>query len=82
MNSKALHSVKHFNDLIIIHIEFDSPKVEMIAVNPRRTVYERIADLGGTLGLYSQITGATILTVLHLIILIMKGFYSTCVGHE
>ena len=62
-------------DHIIVHVNFASAKVEMHVLDSRYSFYTKIANLGGTLGIAGQITGASILTMIHLLILIVKVFH-------
>ena len=57
----------------IVHVNFASSSVEMNKLDARYSVYTKIANLGGSLGLYVQITGASVLTMLHLVVLIAKA---------
>ena len=43
---------------------------------------DRIAKLGGTLGLCANITGGTILTMIHLLVLIIKVCFNCCFKHQ
>ena len=70
---KFKYATKLLADHIIVHINFASSSVEMNKLDARYSVYTKIANLGGSLGLYVQITGASILTMLHLVVLIAKA---------
>ena len=43
---------------------------------------DRIAKLGGTLGLCANITGGTILTMIHLLVLIIKVSFKCCFKYQ
>ena len=63
-------------DLIIVHINFDAPEVEIHELDVKYNIYDKIATFGGTIGLCEQITGASILTLIHLIVLIIKAIFN------
>lgn len=67
---------KNVGNLIILHIDFDAPEVEMNVMDLRYSLYDRIASLGGTIGLCEQITGASFLTIIHLIVLVTKAIFN------
>ena len=66
----------NFNDLIIVHVNFDAPEAELNVLDLRYSFYDKIASLGGTIGLAEQITGASFLTLVHLIVLIIKAIFN------
>ena len=59
-------------DHVVVHVSFASSEVKMNVLDARYTFYDKIAKLGGTLGLCAQLTGGTLLTIIHLIDLIVK----------
>ena len=69
-------------DHIVVHIDFASSKVETNVLDARWTFMDRIANLGGTLGLCANITGGTILTMIHLLVLIIKVCFNCCFKHQ
>ncbi len=60
------------------HIEIPTNEFSLICLSKdaRLSVYDQIAGLGGTFGLYTQITGASLLTLTHLLVLIIKSLYN------
>ena len=60
-------------DHIIVHVNFASPEVEWNILDARYSFYDQISNLGGTIGLCEQITGASLLTVIHLMVLLIKS---------
>ena len=73
---------KFLADHIVIHINFATSKVEMNILDARWTLMDRIAKLGGTLGLCAQITGGTFLTMIHLLVLIIKACFNCWFKHQ
>ena len=69
---------KNFNDLIIVHVNFDAPEAEVNILDLRYSFYDKLASLGGIIGLAEQITGASFLTLIHLIVLIIKAIFNYC----
>ena len=67
---------RRFADLIIVHLEYASPKVPTQILDARMSIYDCIAALGGTFGILTQLTGCSLITLIHLLILICKGIYN------
>ena len=67
---------KFADDHIVIHIKFPSAKIEETVLDARYTLYEKLALLGGELSLCEQMTGASILTFIHLVVLIFKASWN------
>ena len=67
---------KFVKDHIVVHIKFASTKIDVNELNARYTFYDRLAKLGGALGLCSQMTGASLLTTIHLLVLIIKATWN------
>ena len=64
---------KFLADHIIVHVNFASPEVEWNILDARYSFYDQVSNLGGTIGLCEQITGASLLTVIHLMVLLIKS---------
>ena len=73
---------KFLADHIVVHVNFATSKVEMNILDARWTLMDRIAKLGGTLGLCAQITGGTFLTMIHLLVLIIKACFNCWFKHQ
>ena len=73
IRAKKIRANSFLREHIVVHIDFASSKVEMNILDARWTFMDRIAKLGGTLGLCAQITGGTLLTMIHLFVLIIKA---------
>ena len=65
MNAKG----KYF-DFIIVHLRFLQPQIDIIS--PKYTVSDMIANFGGQFGLFEQVSGASFLGILNLIIILIK----------
>ena len=65
-----------FSDLIIVHLEYVSPEVPTKILDARMSLYDCIAALGGTFGIFTQLTGCSLITLLHLIVLFAKALYN------
>ena len=74
--SKEKRIMNRFRDLIVVTIKFTSPTVEMIEMDVKYSIYDKIAGIGGTLGMYTQITGGSIIALLHFFALFIKAIYS------
>ena len=74
--SKKRRANSFLREHIVVHIDFASSKVEMNVLDARWSFMDRIAKLGGTLGMCTQITGGTLLTIIHLLVLIIKACFN------
>ena len=72
-DKSKIEADKFLADHIIVHVKFASPEVEWNTLDARYTFYDQISNLGGTIGLCEQITGASLLTVIHLVVLWIKA---------
>ena len=61
---------KYIRDLIIVHLSFKQPEVTILSL--KYSVFDMIGNFGGQFGLFEQITGASFLGILNLIILLIK----------
>ena len=75
---KIKYAKEHLGDHIIVHLSFPFDHVTKNTLDARYSIYTMIANLGGTLGLYVQITGASILTIIHLLVLMVKALFGSC----
>ena len=82
IKSKIGSTGKRMAQMIIVHVSFASQKVEMNVVNTRYTLSDRLGNLGGTIGIGEQVTGASFLTLIHLVVLIFKAIFSWCFKYE
>ena len=62
-------------DHIIVHVNFASAKVEINELDARYSIYTKLSNLGGTIGLCEQLTGASFLTLIHLMVLTCKFIF-------
>ena len=61
---------KNFGDLIVVHLKFKKPEVNIIS--PKYTIFDMIGNFGGQFGLFEQVTGASFLGLINIVILIFK----------
>ena len=79
----ALEAMKHldkpgdiltkFKDLIIVHMRFLKPEIDVI--DSKYTVTDKFANVGGLYGIYGEITGCSFLALLHLLILSIRYIF-------
>ena len=60
--------------MIVIHLRFLNPEIHEITL--RYTVGDMIGNFGGQFGLFEQITGATFLGLVNLVLLLFKLLFS------
>ena len=65
-------------NMIIIKLQFKSPEVELTVLDSRSTVSDKIAKLGGTFGIWAQLTGCTLLVLINVFVIIMKVGFKVC----
>ncbi|TRY75168.1 hypothetical protein TCAL_14586 [Tigriopus californicus] len=66
---------KAFKDIIVIHLQFQSPKMVSTILDARATWIEKLAEFGGTFGLLTQITGLSILSLIQFLTLSGKTLW-------
>ena len=64
------YPLNKFESLIVVHLKFKAPEITVIS--PKYSVFDMIGNFGGQFGLFEQITGASFLGILNLIILLIK----------
>ena len=64
------YALDKYAGFIVVHLNFKEPKVMIIS--PKYSVFDMIGNFGGQFGLFEQITGASFLGILNLIILLIK----------
>ena len=72
---KFKHATRLLKDHILVHVSFAAPKVEFNVLDARYTFYDKLANLGGTIGISEQVTGASFLTLVHLVVLALKATF-------
>lgn len=76
-DSPGATATQRFGDVVVVHFEFVSPEYEVLVTDARVTWMEKMADLGGTLGLLTQFTGCSLLTLIQLLLLLAKALHHT-----
>ena len=91
LSDKALHNslfatqhdnkpediLNKFRDHIIIHIRFLKPQVD--SNDSKYTIIDKFTNFGGIFGIFSQLTGCSLLVLLNLMILLVKVTF--CPSH-
>ena len=64
---------RHFmNSTIIVKLHYKSSEVEMNKLDVRTTMTDKIANFGGTFGIWAELTGCSLLGMMNLIIISVK----------
>ena len=66
-------------NLIIVRLRYVSSEIEMTVLDSRATLSDKIAKLGGTFGIWVQLTGCTLLVLINVFLLAMKIGFKTCI---
>lgn len=82
MQSKKDGIGRRMKQMIIVHVSFASQRVEMNFMDTRYTLSDRLGNLGGTIGIGEQVTGASFLTLIHLVVLLFKAIFRWCSQYE
>ena len=57
---------------IIVRLTYESPEVEMNKLEVRTTTTDKIANFGGTFGIWAELTGCSLLGLINLLIISCK----------
>ena len=71
----SLKRAKLYENLIIIRLKFMPPK-EMNLIDVKYTMMDRIASFGGKFGIFTQLTGCSLLGLLSLMMVIWKFLFT------
>ena len=64
-----------YMDLIVVHLQFREPEINVIA--SRYSIFDMIGTFGGQLGILEKLTGASLLGMLNLILILFKLVFSS-----
>ena len=64
-------------NMIIVHLKYQSSKVDMTVIDTRYTLSDKIAKFGGTFGIWAELTGFSLLGIINVIIIIFKMLYKS-----
>ena len=64
--------------MIIVKLQYSAPQVEMTVLDARSSLSDKIAKLGGTFGIWVQLTGCTLLVLINLIVVMFKLGFKVC----
>ena len=73
-DNKPAEILTKFKDLIIVHLRFLKPKIDVLG--SKYTVTDKFANFGGIFGIFTQITGCSWLVFINLLILMTKLMFS------
>ena len=65
-------------NMIIVKVRFKSPFIDMTVLDSRTTLSDKIAKLGGTYGLWVQLTGCALLVLLNIALVAIKLGFRIC----
>ena len=61
-----------FNNTIIVRLRYKSSGIEFTKLDVRTTATDKIANFGGTFGIWAELTGASLLGLINLLIISFK----------
>ena len=64
-----------FNNTIIVKLRYKSSKIEFTKLDVRTTTTDKIANFGGTFGIWAELTGCSLLGLFNLLILSFKFLF-------
>ena len=65
-------------NLIIVQLKYVSSDIEMTVMDSRATLSDKIAALGGTFGIWVELTGCSLLVLVNIILIAIKIGFKTC----
>ena len=63
---------------IIVRLLYKRSEVEMDKLDVRTTMTDKIANFGGTFGIWGELTGCSLLGMLNLLVIIIKVLLNKC----
>ena len=66
--------IQKYENWIVVHLRFKKPEVNIIS--PKYSTFDMIGNFGGQFGLFEQVTGASFLGIINLIVIFIKLFLS------
>ena len=61
-----------FNNTIIVRLRYKSSEIEFTKLDARTTMTDKIANFGGTFGIWAELTGVSLLGMINLLIISFK----------
>ena len=61
-----------FNNTIIVRLHYKSSEIEFTKLDVRTTMTDKIANFGGTFGIWAELTGCSLLGMINLVIISFK----------
>ena len=65
-------------NMIIVKLSFKTPNVDLAVLDARTTLSDKIANFGGTFGIWAELTGFSLLGIINITILTMKLISNYC----
>lgn len=59
-------------NMIIVKLKYKTSEVDFTVLDAKTTLSDKIANLGGTFGIWAEVTGLSILGIINLILLVIK----------
>ena len=63
--------------IIVIKLKYKSPEIETTVLNARTTLTDKIANFGGTFGIWAELTGCSLLGFINMLMILMKFMFRT-----
>ena len=61
-----------FNNTIIVRLHYKNSEIEFTKLDVRTTMTDKIANFGGTFGIWAELTGVSLLGLINLLIISIK----------
>ena len=59
-------------NMVIVRMKFKSPNVDTTVLDSRTTLSDKIANFGGTFGIWAELTGFSLLGILNIFVILIK----------
>ena len=66
-----------FNNTIVVRLRYKSSEVEFTKLDVRTTTTDKIANFGGTFGIWAELTGCSLLGMINLLIISFKLLFGS-----
>ena len=65
-------------NMIIVIMKFKTSQIDYTVLDARTTLSDKIANLGGTFGIWAEVTGLSTLGIINLVLLLVKLLFRLC----
>ena len=75
LTDNTVPMLDQYEGMIVVNLKFTTPEAELTVLQARYTLMDKIAGLGGSIGIFTQLTGCTVLAFTHLFLTLIKELF-------